>query len=104
MSIVPYILGIDQSTAGTKAILFDHNGRMVGRSDRAHEQKVSAEGWISHDPLEIYRNTLLAINELLTSTEVDKTDILGVGISNQRETALVWDKRNGLPMAVCKSS
>lgn len=94
-----YILGIDQSTQGTKALLFDENGAPVGRCDRRHAQKISREGWVSHDPMEIYRSTIDAVRALLDQTGVDSGAVAAVGISNQRETALLWDRDTGLPAA-----
>ena len=93
-----YILAIDQSTSGTKAFLFDSLGTILCRRDRGHEQKISANGWVAHDPLEIYRNTIGVVGELLEKAGIDKGKIIGAGISNQRETALVWDRKSGLPV------
>lgn len=93
------ILSIDQSTSGTKALLFDGDGALLGRSDLPHEQKINHLGWVSHDPLEIWENTLLAVRNLLAETGADPAEIAAVGISNQRETALVWDRDTGLPVA-----
>lgn len=93
------ILAIDQSTSGTKALLFDGEGRLLGRHDLPHEQKINSQGWVSHDPMEIYRNTLETVRLLLEETGVDRESIGAVGISNQRETALLWDRATGLPVA-----
>lgn len=93
-----YILGIDQSTQGTKALLFDRKGRLIAREDASHRQILSQAGWISHDPMEIYQNTLNAVCSLVTRTGIDKSQIACIGISNQRETAVVWDKLTGLPL------
>lgn len=93
------ILAIDQSTSGTKALLFDGEGRLLGRHDLPHEQKINSQGWVSHDPMEIYRNTLETVRLLLEETGVDRESIGAVGISNQRETALLWDRDTGLPVA-----
>ncbi|MDR1439406.1 MAG: glycerol kinase [Clostridiales bacterium] len=93
-----YILGFDQSTSGTKAMLFDAEGGAVGRADRAHAQKVSAQGWVSHDPDEIYGNLLAAAREVLETAGIPAGRVAGVGISNQRETALVWDRKTGRPL------
>jgi glycerol kinase len=93
-----FILAIDQSTSGTKALILDSRAAIIARADKAHEQKISPEGWISHDPIEIYRATLAAVREAVEKAEIDKGAVLGVGISNQRETALVWDKNSGLPV------
>jgi glycerol kinase len=93
-----YLLGIDQSTAGTKALVFDGAGAMISRGDKAHEQKISGKGWVAHDPEEIYQNTLAVCAETIKKAGVDPTRIIGVGISNQRETALVWERKNGRPL------
>ena len=93
------ILAIDQSTSGTKALLFDGEGRLLGRHDLPHEQKINSQGWVSHDPMEIYRNTLETVRLLLEETGIDRESIGAVGISNQRETALLWDRATGLPVA-----
>ena len=98
----PLVLAIDQSTSGTKALLFGGNGELLGRCDRPHRQKISENGWVSHDPMEIWENTLLAVKDLLEKTEkagVSKGDIAALGISNQRETAMVWNGETGLPIA-----
>lgn len=93
------ILAIDQSTSGTKALLFDGEGRLLGRHDLPHEQKINSQGWVSHDPMVIYRNTLETVRLLLEETGADRESIGAVGISNQRETALLWDRDTGLPVA-----
>lgn len=93
------ILAIDQSTSGTKALLFDGEGRLLGRHDLPHQQKINSQGWVSHDPMEIYRNTLETVRLLLEEIGADRESIGAVGISNQRETALLWDRATGLPVA-----
>ena len=90
-----YIIGIDQSTQGTKAILFDENGRIMEREDLAHRQIINEKGWVEHDPEEIYRNTIQVVKNLVNRSNINKRNIAGVGISNQRETALAWDKVSG---------
>lgn len=90
-----YIISIDQSTQGTKALLFDESGQIVRRTDRAHRQIINEKGWVSHDPEEIYQNVLEVVEELLHG--IDKTCVVGVGISNQRETSLAWNKITGKP-------
>lgn len=94
-----YIIGIDQSTQGTKALLFDREARLVGRYDLPHEQKVNELGWVSHDPEKIYRNTVRAVSGVLEQSGIDRRKVAGIGISNQRETALIWEKRTGKPLA-----
>ena len=93
-----YILAIDQSTSGTKALLIDGQGDLVARSDATHRQIVNDLGWVEHDPEEIYRNTLSVVRGVVEKAGVPKRDILGVGISNQRETAMIWEKRTGIPV------
>ncbi|MCD8371654.1 MAG: glycerol kinase GlpK [Clostridiales bacterium] len=93
-----YIVGIDQSTQGTKAVLFDESGRLIGRADRKHRQIIDENGWVSHDLGEIYSNTLLAVRDVVQKTGIDKEKIEAVGISNQRETTAIWD-RSGMPLA-----
>lgn len=86
-----YVLGIDQSTQGTKAILFDGEGALLARADRPHRQIVNDRGWVEHDPEEIYRNVVATVADVVAKASVDRGDIACVGISNQRETSLVWN-------------
>lgn len=94
-----YILSIDQSTQGTKALLLNEEGRLMARKDLSHQQKINAKGWVSHDPMEIYRNTLAVARQVISESGVEKESVAAVGISNQRETSLVWDRNTGLPTA-----
>ena len=93
-----YILAIDQSTSGTKALLFDESAQLIGRSDLPHTQKISENGWVAHDPMEIWENTKGVVKAVVEKTGIDRGEIAGIGISNQRETALVWDRESGLPV------
>lgn len=86
-----YVISIDQSTQSTKAILFDEKGILIKRVDKKHKQLVNELGYVSHDPIEIYQNTILAIRELIDVTGINKDLIQALGISNQRETTLMWD-------------
>ena len=85
-----YIISIDQSTQGTKALLFDETGSIMRRTDRPHRQIINEKGWVSHDPEEIYSNVLEVVKELLEG--VEKEYVVGLGISNQRETSLAWNR------------
>ena len=85
-----YVLALDQSTQGTKAVLLDEQGDILGREDRKHRQIVSQEGWISHDLEEIFQNVCDAVGGLLKNTCVTREEIAAVGISNQRETTAAW--------------
>lgn len=91
-----YIISIDQSTQGTKALLFDARGSLIKRTDKSHEQIINEKGWVSHNPSEIYTNVIDVVAQL--TEEIDKAKIIGVGISNQRETSLAWDKTTGEPL------
>ena len=93
-----YIIGIDQSTQGTKALLFDADGNMLLRTDMPHEQIINEKGWVEHNPDEIYKNTISVVKDLVEKSEINKADVVGVGISNQRETAVVWNKTTGEPI------
>lgn len=93
-----YILGIDQSTSGTKALLFDNQGDLCCRCDLSHSQIINDKGWVEHDLLEIYGNTVEVVKQVINEAGIDNSQVLGIGISNQRETAAVWDKVTGEPV------
>ena len=93
-----YLIAIDQSTQSTKALLFDSKGRICLRVDRPHRQIIDERGYVEHDPEEIYANLLALIPELLEKSGVNAGEIVGVGISNQRETALMWERATGKPV------
>ncbi len=94
-----YIISIDQSTQGTKALLFDESGELIRRADLPHTQIVNEKGWVSHDGEEIYQNTIQVIQNLVKESGIDKNAVVGLGISNQRETSLIWDRATGKPLA-----
>lgn len=85
------ILSIDQSTSGTKALLFDVQGALLARKDKPHRQITNELGWVEHDPEEIYQNTISIVRGLLEETQMSPGRVRAVGISNQRETGVVWD-------------
>lgn len=93
-----YVLSIDQSTQSTKAVLFDENGKIIKRVDKKHRQIINELGYVSHDPIEIYHNTCEAVAQLVNECQIDHQDIQAVGISNQRETTVMWDDE-GKPLA-----
>lgn len=88
-----YILSIDQSTQSTKALLFDEKGDIVCRKDRKHKQIVNELGHVSHDPMEIYQNTILSIQDVIEESSILSSDIVAMGISNQRETTVLFDEK-----------
>ncbi|MDR1132283.1 MAG: glycerol kinase GlpK [Oscillospiraceae bacterium] len=93
-----YILSIDQSTSGTKGLIWNRQGALVGRCDIPHRQITNDKGWVEHDPEEIYRNALTAAEAAIKEAGVKPENIEVAGISNQRETAICWDKFTGLPV------
>ena len=93
-----YILSIDQSTQGTKALIFDTQGKLLCRRDVAHQQIINDKGWVSHDPEEIYRATVEAVRQVIEASSIDAGEIAAMGISNQRETSVCWDKATGKPI------
>ena len=92
-----YIAAIDQGTTSTRCILFDHNGQIVHSAQREHKQIYPEPGWVEHDPLEIWQRTQEVIQEVLLKGRIKSGEIAAVGITNQRETALVWDRDTGKP-------
>ena len=93
-----YILSIDQSTQGTKALLFDDKGSLLCRTDKPHRQIINDRGWVEHDLNEIYSNTLQVVKDLVAKSGIDKNEISALGISNQRETSACWSRKTGEPL------
>lgn len=93
-----YILSIDQSTQGTKGLLFDRCGGLVARADRPHRQIVNERGWVEHDPEEILANTLSVCRAVAGKAKIDPSEIRALGISNQRETVVGWSRATGKPI------
>ena len=93
-----YILAIDQGTTSTRAIVFDHGGQIISTGQQEHEQIFPKSGWVEHDPKEIWRNTRKVVGEALVGAEINRHQLAAVGITNQRETAVVWDKNTGEPV------
>jgi glycerol kinase len=89
---------IDQGTTSTRAMLFDERGRIVGVGQREHRQVFPEPGWVEHDPVEIWANTQAVMAEALENARVAASDLVAVGITNQRETTVLWDKRTGRPL------
>ncbi len=90
-----YVISIDQSTQGSKGLLFDKSGTLVCRADLPHKQIINELGWVSHDPEEIYRNVIGVIKVVLTKANVAPDEVACLGISNQRETSVLWDRSTG---------
>ncbi|MFE5672385.1 glycerol kinase GlpK [Agromyces sp. NPDC056523] len=93
-----HILAIDQGTTSSRAIIFDKAGSIVSTGQLEHEQIFPKPGWVEHDPAEIWRNTGEVIGQALGKANLTRHDIAAVGITNQRETAVVWDRTTGEPV------
>lgn len=93
-----YIGAIDQGTAATKFHVFDETGKVVADAARDHEQIYPEPGWVEHDPIEIWDNTRAVITDALDRAGVDADELAAIGITNQRETTIVWDRETGEPV------
>ena len=93
-----YVLAIDQGTTSSRAIVFDHKGTIVSVGQKEHEQIFPRAGWVEHDPKEVWANVRSVVADALSKAELNQNDIAAVGITNQRETTVVWDKNTGEPV------
>ena len=93
-----YVIAIDQGTTSSRAIIFDKAGSIVSTGQLEHEQIFPRAGWVEHDPMEIWNNTREVIGQALAKANLTRHDIAAVGITNQRETAVVWDRHTGIPV------
>ena len=90
-----YLGAIDQGTSSTRFIVFDDSTRIVAESQMEHAQIYPQPGWVEHDPIEIWRNTQTVIAGAMRSGGLRPSDLAAIGITNQRETTVVWDRRTG---------
>ncbi|RTR34077.1 glycerol kinase [Robertmurraya yapensis] len=93
-----FILSLDQGTTSSRAILFNHKGEIVATAQREFEQFFPKPGWVEHDANEIWTSVLACMAEVLRKADVTADQVEGIGITNQRETAVVWDKNTGKPI------
>ncbi|WOF21596.1 glycerol kinase GlpK [Microbacterium betulae] len=93
-----HIIAIDQGTTSSRAIIFDRKGAIVATGQKEHEQIFPRPGWVEHDPNEIWRNVQEVIGLALSRADLTRHDIAAIGITNQRETAVVWDRATGRPV------
>lgn len=93
-----YVLAIDQGTTSSRAIIFDHSGSIVSVGQKEHEQILPKAGWVEHNPIEIRDNVREVIGQALSKANINRHEIAAVGVTNQRETAVVWDKNTGEPV------
>lgn len=96
---VDTILSIDQGTTGSRVFLFDGEGRILGSAYRELTQHFPQPGWVEHDPVQIWDDTIALIGEVLSKTETSATRLAAIGITNQRETLVIWDRRTGRPLS-----
>ncbi len=94
-----YVLALDQGTTSSRAILFDHRGRVVAVAQREFRQMYPRPGWVEHDPEEIWFTQLSTAREALQRAGVAAADVAAIGITNQRETTVLWDRATGTPVA-----
>lgn len=93
-----YILALDQGTTSSRAIIFDHDGKIVTVAQREFKQYFPKPGWVEHNANEIWGSVLAVMAEAFGSADIDPNEIAGIGITNQRETAVVWEKETGRPV------
>ena len=93
-----YLLALDQGTTSSRAILFDENQNIVSSAQKELTQYYPQSGWVEHDPMEIYSTVWAVMMEVITRADIDTHDVAAIGITNQRETTVVWDKTTGKPI------
>ncbi|MCJ7465521.1 MAG: glycerol kinase GlpK [Maribacter sp.] len=93
-----YIISLDQGTTSSRALLVDQNGKIQGMAQKEFKQIFPKSGWVEHDPMEILESQLAVLKELLKKEKVKASEIKAIGITNQRETTVVWDKNTGVPV------
>src|SRR5437764_3643819 len=93
-----YVASVDQGTASSRCFVFDNGARIVSRRQPEHRQHFPRPGWVEHDPEEIWRNVLSVISATLQKAELSTEDLCALGIANQRETTVLWDRRTGAPV------
>ena len=93
-----YVLALDQGTTSSRAILYDYEGKVVKVAQKEFTQIYPKAGWVEHDPMEIWGSQSGVASELLATTGVSAEEIAAIGITNQRETTIVWDRQTGKPV------
>ncbi len=95
---MPYVLALDQGTTSSRAILFDHDGGIAGIAQAEYTQIFPKPGWVEHDPMEIWSSQIAVATEVLGRASVRPRDVAAIGITNQRETTIIWDRATGRPI------
>ena len=98
MTIEKYIGAIDQGTTGTRFMIFDHDSNLIGSHYQEHQQIFPQPGWVEHDPTIIWKNTEHVIHQAISKAKISLNDLKAIGITNQRETTVVWNKKTGIPI------
>jgi len=93
-----YILALDQGTTSSRSIIFDHNGKIISTAQKEFTQLFPQPGWVEHDPEEIWSSQIETARQVLKEASIRPEDLAGIGITNQRETAVVWDRESGKPV------
>ncbi|MEG0584303.1 MAG: glycerol kinase GlpK [Cetobacterium sp.] len=93
-----YIIALDQGTTSSRAIIFDESQNIIGSSQKEFTQIYPKEGWVEHDPMEIWASQSGVLAEVIAQTGISQHDVIGIGITNQRETTIVWNKLTGKPV------
>ena len=93
-----YILSLDQGTTSSRSILFDKDGNELESSQKEFSQIFPQAGWVEHDPMEIWDSQMYTVREVMKKAKIDATQISAIGITNQRETTIIWDKKTGQPV------
>ena len=93
-----YVLALDQGTTSSRAIVFDKRGRIVSKAQNEFDQIYPKSGWVEHDPMDILYSQMHSISSVINSGDFDVKEIAGIGITNQRETTIIWDKNTGKPI------
>src|ERR1700753_424913 len=94
----PLILALDQGTTSTRAILFDAKGRALAEAGRPLEQFYPADGWVEHDAEAIFRASVEVLREAVQKAARPMAEVAAIGVTNQRETVVIWDRRTGVPI------
>lgn len=93
-----YVLSLDQATTSSRAFLFNKKGEIINSAQHEFEQHFPRAGWVEHDANEIWTSILSCIAEVLRKADIKASQVAGIGITNQRETTVVWDRETGKPI------
>jgi glycerol kinase len=98
MALQKFILSLDQGTTSSRAIIFDHSGAIISIAQKEFNQVFPRPGWVEHDPFEIWSSQISVATEAILKAQLTPKDIAAIGITNQRETTIVWDRQTGKPV------